>query len=101
MGVCDGGQLGIEHAGEGEQVVALVLQRDTHWADASGMPGLALRQLLDEEVEQRLPGGQGWAGQGQNVMAQPLGERPDVAGQLMCLGLGLPGQRPLSGELVV
>ena len=100
-GARDVGQLAIEHAGEGEQGVALVLQRDTHRADASEIRGLALRQLLDEEVEQRLPGGQGRAGQCQNVMAQPLGERPDVAGQFMCLGLGLPGLRQLGGELVV
>ncbi len=30
----DGGQLVIEHPGEGEQVVALVLQGDAHRADA-------------------------------------------------------------------
>jgi hypothetical protein len=32
---------GIEHAGEGEQVVALVLQRDAHRADAPRVLGLA------------------------------------------------------------
>ena len=101
VGLRDRGQLGIEHAGEGEQVVALVLQRDPHRADASCIPGLALRQLLDDEVEQRLPGGQGWARKRQNVMAQPLGECPDVAGQRMRLGLGLPGQHQLGGKLVV
>ncbi len=36
VGVRDAGQLGIAHAGEGEQGVALVLQRDAHRADASG-----------------------------------------------------------------
>ena len=101
VGVRNGGQLGVEHAGEGEQVVALVLQRDPHRADASHVLGLAGGELGDDEVEQRLPGGQDRPGQGQNVMAQPLGECPDVAGQPMRLGLGLPGQRQLSGELVV
>jgi len=41
VNACDVGQLAIEHAGESEQGVALVLQRDTHRADASGIPGLA------------------------------------------------------------
>jgi hypothetical protein len=30
----DSGKFAIKHTGEGEQVVALVLQRDTHRADA-------------------------------------------------------------------
>jgi len=101
MGLRDVGQLVVEHAGESEQGVALVLQSDPHRADASGIPGLAARQLLDDEVEQLSPGGQGRAGQGQNVMAPPLGERSDVAGQPMRLGLGLPGKRQRDGELVV
>src|SRR4051812_29327155 len=37
---------------EGEQVVTLVLQRDTHRADASRVLGLAGHQLRDDEVEQ-------------------------------------------------
>jgi len=45
--------------------------------------------------------GQGWTRKRQNVMAQPLGERSDVAGQLMRLGLGLPRKRQLGGKLVV
>ena len=63
MGLRDVGQFLIEHAGESKQVVALVLQRDAHGADASRVLGLAARQLLDDEVEQLLPGGQGWPGQ--------------------------------------
>jgi hypothetical protein len=51
------GQLGVEHAGEGEQVVALVLQGDAHRADAPWVLGLAGGQLGDEEVEQLPPGG--------------------------------------------
>jgi len=57
------------------------LQRDTHRADASEIPRLAGREFLDDEVEQRLPGSQGRSGQSQNVMAQPLGERSDIAGE--------------------
>jgi len=34
-------------------------------------------------------------------MAQPLGERSDVARQPMRLGLGLPRKRQLGGKLVV
>ena len=100
VGLRDVGQFLIEHAGEGKQGVALVLQRDAHRADASRILGLAARQLLDEEVEQHLPSGQGWPGQRQNIMAQPLGERSDVAGQLIRFGLGLPGKRQLGGELI-
>jgi len=33
-------------------------------------------------------------------MAQPLGERSDVAGQPMRLGLGLPREHQLRGKLV-
>ncbi len=43
VGLRDIGQFVIEHAGESEQVVALVLQRDAHRADASCVPGLAGR----------------------------------------------------------
>jgi len=93
--------LAMVHIGEGEQGVALVLQRDTHRADASCISKFAARKLLDDEVEQHLPGGQDWSGQRQNVMAQPLGERSDVARQPMRLGLGLPRKRQLDGKLVV
>ncbi len=48
----DRGQLVVEHPGEGEQVVALVPQRDAHRADASRIPKFAARPLLDDEVEQ-------------------------------------------------
>ena len=81
MGARDAGQLGVEQAGEGEQVVALVLQRDAHRADASWVLRLAGHQLRDDEIEQLSPRGQVWAGQDQNVVAQPLDERPDVAGE--------------------
>ena len=101
VGVRDGGQLGIEHAGEGEQVVALFLQGDLRRVDASEIRRLAQHQLRDKEVEQCLPRGRGWSGQRKNVMAQPLGERPDVAGQFMRLGFGLSYKRQMSGKLVV
>jgi len=66
---------------EGEQVVALALQRDAHRVDAPWVLGLAGHEFLDDEVEQQLPGGQDWSGQRQNVMAQPVGERSDIAGE--------------------
>ena len=46
-----GGQLGVEHAGEGEQIVALVVPRDPHRADVSHVFGLAGGELGDDEVE--------------------------------------------------
>jgi len=58
MGLRDVDQFLIEHTGEGEQGVALVLQRDPHRADASCISKFAARQLCDDEVEQHLPGGQ-------------------------------------------
>ena len=81
MGARDAGQLGVEHAGEGEQVIALVLQRDAHRADASRVLGLAGHQLCDDEIEQLSPRRQVRAGQSQNVVAQPLDKRSGVAGE--------------------
>ena len=81
VGARDADQRGVEHTGEGEQVIALVLQRDTHRADASRVLGLAGHQLRDDEVEQLPPRRQVRAGQGQDVVAQPLDERSDVAGE--------------------
>jgi len=101
VGLRDVSQFVIEHAGEGEQGAALVLQRDTHRANASRILGLAARQLLDDEVEQHLLSGQGWTRKRQNIMAQPLDERSDVAGQLIRFGLGLPGKRQLGDKLMV
>jgi hypothetical protein len=81
VGARDGGQLGVEQAGEGEQVVTLVLQGDAHRTDASRVLALAGGQFRDYEVEQLSPRRQVRAGQGQNVVAQPLDERSDVAGE--------------------
>ena len=81
VGARDAGQFGIEHAGEGEQVVALVLQGDAHRTDASRVLGLAGHQFRDDEVEQLPPRRQVRAGQGQNVVAQPLDKRSGVAGE--------------------
>ena len=62
----DGARLAIEHAvehaGEREQVVALVLERDAHGADALLVPVLvpvlARLQFGDDEVEHLLPRGE-------------------------------------------
>ena len=97
-GLRDVGQFRVEHAGEGEQIVTLVLQCDAHRANAPYIDRLTVHQLLDDEVEQHLPRGQGRPGQRQNVMAQPLSERSDVACQRLRLGLGLP--RQLYGQLI-
>ena len=46
VGACDGGKLEIKQAGEGEQVITLVLQGDAHRANACGFrrfqPGLPI-----------------------------------------------------------
>ncbi|MGF6367567.1 hypothetical protein OKW40_000317 [Paraburkholderia sp. RAU6.4a] len=44
----DRGELLIEHAGEREQVIALVLQRDAHRADAARIQRFAHAQFLDD-----------------------------------------------------
>ena len=81
VGARDASQRGVEHAGEGKQVVTLVLQRDTHRADAPRVLGLAGHQLRDDEVEQFSPRRQVRPGQGQDVVAQPMDERSHVAGE--------------------
>jgi hypothetical protein len=101
VGARDAGQLGVEHAGEGEQVIALVLQRDAHRADVPHVLGLADHQLRDDEVEQLPPRRQVRAGQGQDVVAQPMDECLDVAGQPRRPRLGQPGKRQLGGKLGV
>ena len=97
----DLGQFVVEHAGEGEQVIALVLQRDPHRAEASCVLALAGGELGDDEVEQLSPRRQVRPCQNQNVVAQPVHERSDVAGQPVRPSLVLLGQRQLSGKLVV
>jgi hypothetical protein len=57
------------------------LQGDAHRADAPRVLGLAGYQLRGDEVEQLSPGHQVRAGQGEDVVAQPLNERSDVAGE--------------------
>jgi hypothetical protein len=56
---CDGNQFVVKNTGEGEQIVALVLQRDAHRADPPCIFGLAACQFRDEEIEQYLPCRQG------------------------------------------
>ena len=83
----DGGQIGVEHAGEGEQVVALVLQRDAHRTDASRVLGLAGYQLRDDEVEQLSPRRQVRTGIGDGV----VGPQPPLGGveQVHAPGVGV------------
>src|SRR5271166_2567617 len=72
--------------------------RSSRWFCSATRTG---RQLLDDEVEQHLPRGQGWPGKRQNIMAQPLGERSDVASQPIRPGLGLPRKLQLDDKPVV
>ena len=97
----DGDQLFIKHAGEAEQIITLVLQRDAHWADAPWILGLPVCQFLDDEVKQHLARGQRRAGKRQNVMAQPLRQRPHVAGEAGRPGLDLPRKIELDSKFIV
>jgi hypothetical protein len=45
------GQFRVEHAVEGEQIDALVLQRHAHRADTPHIFGLPMCQFIDEEVK--------------------------------------------------
>jgi hypothetical protein len=45
-GLRDGGQFLVEHAGEGEQIIALVAQRDAHRADAPRILWLETLQFI-------------------------------------------------------
>jgi hypothetical protein len=101
MGLRDGDQLFIEHAGEAKQIITLVLQRDAHCANAARIVGLAARQFFDDEVKQHLARGQRRAGKRQNVMAQPLRERPHVAGEASRPGLDLPRKIQMDSTFIV
>src|SRR5471032_2402333 len=92
MDARDRGQLVVEHAGEREQVVALILQRHAYRADASRIIRLAPLHLGGDKIEQVLSNLQARTGQRQNVVAQPCGERPDVAGKCMRACLGMAGK---------
>jgi hypothetical protein len=97
----DGGQFTVENTGEGEQIVALVLQRDAHRANPPCILSLALRQFRNDEIEQYLPGRQVRTRQRQHVVAQPLREHSHVADEPAGLNLGLPRQFQLDDKLIV
>ena len=50
MGLCDGGKFRIEHAAEGEQVVALVLQCDAQRANALWILRLAVVRAKPDQI---------------------------------------------------
>ena len=50
-GLRDAGQLGVEHAGEGEQIVALVAQRNAHRADALRILRLEALQFIGDDPD--------------------------------------------------
>jgi hypothetical protein len=97
----DGGQFLVEHAGESEQIVALVSQRDAHRADAPCILRLETLQFIGDEVKQLSPCAQVRSGQRQNVVAQPLDEGADTTGQFTHSGLGLACQRQFGDERVL
>ncbi len=67
-------QFGIQHARECKQIIALILQRDAHLADAFWVQVFAGQKLLRDEVEQFKPRGQARASDFQYIQAQLLGE---------------------------
>jgi hypothetical protein len=86
---CDGNQFVVKNTGEGEQIVALVLQRDAPGGSAVHLRarGAPIPRRRNRTVSAVSPGP---TGQRENVVAQPLDERPHVAGQPAGFGLGLP-----------
>jgi hypothetical protein len=84
--------------GKGERVVALVLHGNAQRVNAPLIPGPPLCWFGNDEVEQLLPRGQCRAGQCRDIMAQPLGERSDVARQVNCVGLDLTCVRGVEAD---
>jgi hypothetical protein len=64
---CDGVELLVQHAREGRQIVALVLQGHAHGANACEIFRFTLPKLRDDEVEQILTGRQIGLGQRQGI----------------------------------
>ena len=95
----DRGQLVVEPACKREQIVALILQRDAYRADATRIDMLAPAKLCDDEIENLVANVQAGTGQRQDVVGEPGGERPDVAGQGMRPLFGLPGERDPVGKV--
>ena len=99
MGARERGQLVIQYAGEGKQIVALVLQRNGHRADATRIVGLAPAKLGDDEVKQIFSDLKPGTGQRQDVVGEPCRERLDVAGKRMRCCFGLQGERDPDGKV--
>jgi len=97
----DDRQFFIEHTGESEKIVSLILERDTHGTDALPVVRLAAGQLVDDEIKQHLTRGQNRTGECQNVMVQPLGERADIAGQPTRPGFVPPRERQFSDKVAI
>ena len=73
----------VKHVGEGEQVIALVLQGDAHRADAAWIFRLALVKFIDNKVVQLAAGRQIGPRQRQDVTLQPPGKRTKIVRLLM------------------
>ena len=99
MGACDRCELVVEPACEPEQVVALVFQRNTYWADVTRIDRFAPTKLCDNEIEHLITNVQVWAGQEQDVVGESGGKRSDIAGQRLRSRFGLPGERDPFGKV--
>jgi hypothetical protein len=89
-----------QRPGKREQVVTLVLKRNTHGPDALLVQVLAPQQLGSDKVVQFQPDGQTRTGELQYVTAQPLREFLNVFGQVRCLQLGVPCHAQLAGQCI-
>ena len=98
MRLGDAHPFAVEHAGEREQGVALVVRRDPHRAHATHVLMPSFVQLGRDEVEHRLAHGHLGPGQRQHVVAQPMAERAHVARQRLRPGRLLARTIELLGQ---
>ena len=90
------GKIGVELGGEAEQLVAMVVEEGAERIEAVRTKRGAVAQLCDDEVEQVAAVGAGRTGQGEDILAEPIGQDANVVGQgdgLFFLGLSEPQLR--------
>src|SRR5205823_8266240 len=81
----------VELVGEAEQLVAMVVEEGAEGVETVGVERGAVAQVSDEEVVHDAAVGVGRAAQGEDILAEPLGQDADFVGQsdgLLFFGLG-------------
>ncbi len=94
----DGGELSVDVFGKRQELVALVLEGDSHGSDAVRGEVLANLHLPDDEVEEFTARGGVGAGQREHVLAHPPGEYEQVVDELNGCSLFLPRDGQFLGE---